>query len=116
MSPRAPKHCGYKGCLRVAYPPAKRCDEHYSGWRTSPRTLSSGRTGTTAWKVLRAKTLQRDGHMCQVRGPRCEIQAVAVDHVVPVSRGGADDLANTRAVCKPCHDALTAAQAREARG
>jgi 5-methylcytosine-specific restriction enzyme A len=116
MSPRAPKHCGYKGCLQIVYPTAKRCDEHNSGWKTSPRTESSRRTGTSRWQALRTRVLQRDNHTCQVRGPRCLGMATEVDHVVPVSRGGADNLSNTRAVCKPCHDALTAAQAREARG
>ena len=116
MSPRAPKHCGYKGCTVVVNPPAKRCDEHSSGWKTSPRTESSKRTGTSRWQALRVKVLQRDGHMCQVRGPRCLVHATDVDHVIPTHLGGADSIANAQSVCKPCHSDKTAREARAARG
>lgn len=35
---------------------------------------------------------------------------LVVDHIVPLTRGGSDDDSNTRVVCKPCHDAVTAEQ------
>jgi 5-methylcytosine-specific restriction enzyme A len=80
--PRAPRHCGIKGCT-VIVPAGKRCPQHQHGWGNSPRTASSGRTGTSAWKVQRAKALQRDQHQGQIRGPRCTVQATEVDHVIP---------------------------------
>lgn len=111
---RAPKHCGINGCTTIV-PAGKRCDTHSSGWKTSPRTASSGRTGTSHWKQQRAKALQRDQHQCQIRGPHCTVVATQVDHVVPVSRGGTDDLTNLQSTCKPCHDHKTAHEARAAR-
>lgn len=112
--PRAPKICGYQGCTTLVTGKS-RCHDH-SGWKTSPRTASAGRTSTAHWKLQRAKALQRDGHQCQIRGPRCTIQATQVDHIIPVHLNGTDDLTNLMSVCKPCHAAKTAREAAAARG
>jgi 5-methylcytosine-specific restriction protein A len=86
--PRAPRHCGWATggtvCTVVIYPPATRCPEHtVSGWKSSPPTPANrARTSTTAWRRLRLKVLARDGHQCQIRGPRCIVNATQVDHVV----------------------------------
>ena len=112
--PRAPKQCGRTSCGNLIRGKTY-CPDHASGWATSPRTESSQRTSSQAWKLQRAKTLQRDGGLCQVRGPRCEITAVAVDHVVSVANGGTDDLSNTISICKPCHDDKTQREAAQAR-
>jgi len=113
---RAPKHCGYQGCTEIVYPPAKRCADHSSGWKTSPRTESSRRTGTSRWQALRVKVLTRDNHMCMIRGPKCIVVATEVDHVVPTHLGGVDSMANAQSVCKPCHSEKVAREARAARG
>lgn len=113
--PRAPKHCGINGCT-VLVPNGKRCPEHQSGWKTSPRTASSGRTNTTIWKALRAKALQRDNYQCQLRGPRCLGAATQADHIKPVHLGGTDTLPNIQSVCGPCHNEKTAREAQAARG
>ncbi len=113
--PRAPKYCGRKGCTELVRGKPY-CTEHGNGWKTSPRTASSRRTGTRAWRELRAKILQRDRHQCTVRGPRCTIKAVEVDHVVPCFLGGGDEPSNLQAVCHPCHVDRTTAQAQAARG
>lgn len=34
------------------------------------------------------------------------------DHIVPLSQGGLDVLANTQALCATCHDAKTKSEAR----
>ena len=81
----------------LAYPPARYCEDHHAaniGWNRSPRTASSQRTSTRAWKLQRAKVLQRDGHQCVGRGPRCLVTASEVDHIQPVAEGGTDDTSN----------------------
>lgn len=64
-----------------------------------------------AWQTVRAAVLARDGWRCQICAvdldpnarPRTRYAAV-VDHVVPVSAGGAwHDPANLRAACHPCN-------------
>jgi 5-methylcytosine-specific restriction protein A len=113
--PRAKKQCGRYPCRNIVTSGTTYCPEHRSGWSNSPRTASSRRTSTQAWKLQRAKTLQRDGGLCQVRGPNCGVISVAVDHLVSVANGGTDDLSNTVSICKPCHDAKTAREANAAR-
>ena len=36
--------------------------------------------------------------------------ASVVDHTTPLALGGSDEDDNTRNLCKPCHDAVTAEQ------
>ena len=74
------------------------------------------RTGTAAWQRLRRQVLDRDRRICQLCGGP---EADTVDHVVPVSQGGTDDLSNLRAVhdrnWPHCHRQLTSRQGVEAR-
>jgi 5-methylcytosine-specific restriction endonuclease McrA len=47
---------------------------------------------------VRREVLMRDGGICIVAGPTCRGRATSVDHIVPVSLGGARlDPANLRA-------------------
>ncbi|BBY58448.1 HNH endonuclease [Mycolicibacterium sarraceniae] len=112
---RARKQCGVGGCTTLVTPPTRRCPEH-SGWKTSPRTASAGRTGNRAWRDKRAATLLRDGARCQLHGPRCTVYATEVDHIVPVHLGGTDDDTNLTSACHNCHVDKTAREARTARG
>ncbi len=57
------------------------------------------------WKRIRRQVLERDGHLCQIRGPRCTTAATEVDHILSVSQGGAwFDPLNLRASCAPCNN------------
>ncbi|HWH31458.1 MAG TPA: HNH endonuclease signature motif containing protein [Egibacteraceae bacterium] len=57
-----------------------------------------------AWRAVRLAALERDGYLCQIRGPHCRVKATEGDHIVPLALGGAwFDLDNVRASCKPCN-------------
>jgi 5-methylcytosine-specific restriction endonuclease McrA len=70
---------------------------------------------TRQWRTIRARVLNRDGHECTIRGPRCTITATEVDHIINKAAGGTDTLANLRAVCQSCHKPITQQQATAAR-
>lgn len=90
-------------------PPGQQRRKPPHGWQRGGRTESSRVTGTRRWRVLRASVLRHANYECEVDG--CEREAVAVDHVQRVSAGGAPyDEANCQALCKPHHDAKTAAE------
>jgi len=44
--------------------------------------------------------IDRDGYVCQECG--CS-EGLEVDHIIPLSRGGGDDLNNLQLLCKPCN-------------
>lgn len=55
---------------------------------------------TSAWRAVRLVVLARDGHLCQIRGPNCTLDATEVDHIIPWRVGGAVfDEDNLRASC-----------------
>ena len=66
-----------------------------------PKTPRNG--STRAWRTLRAKVLERDGHRCQLRLDGCTMRATTVDHDFPVSAGGSDHMDNLVAACAPCN-------------
>ena len=67
------------------------------------------------WRRIRAQVLERDGGLCQIRGPRCTTVATAVDHIIPVASGGAwFDPQNLRGACTTCNNGRIASQRNEA--
>lgn len=59
---------------------------------------------TPAWRRVRLLVLDRDDHVCQIRGAKCTKVATEVDHIVPVMDGGAKlDPGNLRASCRWCN-------------
>lgn len=66
---------------------------------------------TSAWKRLRVAKLARDPlcYACTLRGHTTE--AVAVDHMVAIKKGGAPfpDLGGLMALCERCHNEKTGA-------
>lgn len=75
------------------------------------------RAGTTArgcgwdWQQRRERILKRDGYQCQACKARGLLTAAnQVDHIVPKADGGSDDDSSLQSMCKPWHDAKTAAE------
>lgn len=70
-------------------------------WRTTPLPKD--------WAQRRRAVLERDGHQCQINGPRCLGRATEVDH-----KGDSTDhrLPMLQAVCSPCHASKTGRDAR----
>lgn len=80
------------------------------GWSTVSRHKRG--YGST-WDKLRRRVLRRDAGMCQC--DECKklkrIRAAHhVDHIIPRSRGGSDDMSNLRAVNRECHKRITIEQ------
>jgi 5-methylcytosine-specific restriction endonuclease McrA len=65
----------------------------------------------SGWAARARQVLKRDGYRCQLRfGDICIGKASQVDHIVQPEAGGGSDLANLRAVCRPCHARRTGRQ------
>jgi len=59
------------------------------------------RAGTPA--LNNTRLFRRDGEMCLYCGAVLPATLLTRDHIVPVSRGGADTWANVATACRPCN-------------
>ncbi len=66
---------------------------------------------SAAWRYLREARLRLDHGRCV----HCQRPGVVVDHIVPRRAGGADDLANTRSLCRRCDNAIKERNGRRRR-
>jgi 5-methylcytosine-specific restriction enzyme A len=70
-------------------------------------TRRQQRPSRAIWQALRQQVWERDGGRCQ--GPYCRdapsitLEAAHIDHIMPLSQGGTNDLANLRTLCRRCH-------------
>lgn len=55
------------------------------------------------WEKIRKLVLKRDGNKCGNCGTETELH---VHHIVPISKGGTNNLSNLRTLCKTCHKKL----------
>lgn len=105
---RAAKICAHPWCPNV-----QPCPDHApKPWASSirrERTISGSRQQKRAARVMREH--DRTCHVCG------RPMADEVDHVVPLSEGGADDESNLRPIHSvPCHRDKTLTEAQRARG
>jgi 5-methylcytosine-specific restriction protein A len=107
MPPRAARPCTYPGCGALVRDGSHRCVKHPRqpyATTTQVTTRIRGRAG----QRMRHDFL-RDNPICA--GPDSECQrhgrvtvAAIRDHRIPLAEGGADDVANSQALCEQCHD------------
>jgi predicted restriction endonuclease len=55
--------------------------------------------------VLRHEVFRRDGYRCRECGATNHETSLEVDHIIPVSQGGTDELGNLQTLCTPCNRA-----------
>ena len=52
---------------------------------------------------VRSMVYDRDRGICADCGEYLEYERFTVDHIIPVSKGGGDDLHNLQVMCRPCN-------------
>ncbi len=62
---------------------------------------TGGRPLGPEWAKLRAQVFRRDDYTCRYCGARTK--RPACDHVIPVTRGGRNELSNLVTACRPCN-------------
>lgn len=111
MAKRPQRPCRAQGCRELHRNGNGYCDVHQdmaAAWGGSRRASASERGYGAAWRQQRKAALRRDYHQCRP----CAAKGVVtygneVDHVIPKSQGGTDDLENLQTICKDCHDEKT---------
>ena len=67
---------------------------------TPPPSSGSPQRQRGVPKVVAREVWDRDGWECRHCGSHRDLTA---DHVVPVSKGGADEMSNYQTLCRPCN-------------
>lgn len=107
--------CRHPGCGRLVEI-AGYCDKHKDdaiGWGKNRQISSRERGYGGRWRFLRQQVLERDSYLCCECAKEGRVSAASdVDHIVPKSQGGTDDLSNLQSLCKKCHKTKTYAEKR----
>ena len=103
----APDACG-AGCDHPEGPAADRlghgvgeAEEDVRETRRVKKTLTEERRRefTSTYRQMQLALIDRDGYVCSELG--CDFQFdLTIDHVVPLSKGGSDDLDNLKFLCR----------------
>jgi 5-methylcytosine-specific restriction enzyme A len=80
----------------------------------------SGPKGVSATIRITGSTLQRVRREKLMQNPACEVCAkvgivtpgVFIDHITPLWMGGRESASNRQTICKACHDAKSAEEAK----
>lgn len=117
---RSPRNCVVCGALFTPdYGDMRRaiCSDRCVARQHSARTTGKAhvrraeRFGCEAERVNKLKVFERDGWRCRICGissPRSAMGTIShdapeLDHVLPLSRGGAHSYANTQLACRSCN-------------
>ena len=114
--------CRRASCTALVRDGSSYCQAHQSDRKVGK--FADERRGTrqergygAEWEKTRKRILSRDKGLCQVCMTEGKLRpAKQVDHKVPKAEGGTDEDGNLQAICVPCHQAKTAAEARRGRG
>ncbi len=68
-----------------------------------PEIQKRRREATRAIYRLKKRILIRDGHVCGICGEAVREQELSIDHIVPISAGGGDDITNLQPSHKICN-------------
>lgn len=58
---------------------------------------------SSEWQAIRLQIAARDGLVCHYCSATVKPSSFTVDHIVPVFKGGTDDLSNLVACCRRCN-------------
>jgi len=78
-------------------------DKEKSKPRPSYRSSLLGPQYPSNWSDISRQARQRDGHKCGNCGSGYNLH---VHHIVPLSKGGTNNLSNLRTLCSSCHGKL----------
>lgn len=109
MPQAAPRPCTYAGCGVLVRDGSGRCEKHpHLAWaKQVPTPRITGRRLQQMRKALFER--QPLCEPCQTKG---RVRAATIrDHRIPLAEGGKDDETNEQAICRPCHDAKSQAEA-----
>lgn len=90
------------------------CKKYASNWNTRTNNKRTLLTSSYKWRLLRQQVIKRDNYLCQeCLKAGIFTSGAEVDHIVPISKGGTDNLDNLQLLCKRCHAQKTYKESRQ---
>lgn len=81
--------------------------EHVSNYtvkqKSSKKSKSTRQKRKTLSKSIRHEVFKRDDYKCVECGATKEDTVLHIDHIIPVSQGGSDELDNLQTLCESCN-------------
>jgi len=114
MPLRPPTVCSTPGCYAVVLGGKGKCHKHKKavGWESDRNRGTRQQRGYgKEWYRVRDLRMGMDKGLCQPCLRKGKFTAATeVDHRVPKSQGGTDDIDNLESICRACHKAKTQAE------
>ncbi|MEA5537290.1 HNH endonuclease [Crocosphaera sp. XPORK-15E] len=54
-------------------------------------------------KSVRDYIFQRDNYQCKSCGKKQQETILNIDHIIPLAKGGSNDMSNLQTLCQPCN-------------
>jgi len=108
---KAKKLCAFPGCPNLVDSGETYCPEHKRQTQKNVdarRGTSNERGYNATWRRLRRMVLNREPLCRECLKEGRLTPATEVDHIVPLSQGGTNDLENLQPLCHSCHSRKTA--------
>lgn len=90
--------------VETAPPLYTRCRDYRKCARHNYRARRRGAPGKISWHRWR-RLRHAFGNCCAKCGASGEVEPLTLDHITPLSLGGANDISNVQPLCKACNDA-----------
>lgn len=113
MPTKAKKLCAVPGCPNVVESDKTYCEFHEKQRQKqvdAKRGTSTERGYNQTWRRLRLLVLHSEPLCRECKKNGRLTAATEVDHIIPLSKGGTNELSNLQPLCHECHSRKTASE------